>query len=326
MKNKIYIQSESNDRTTDDVIQWLHYLGFGENIKCFFNDYLIQDLNLELSNETTQLKINGHDISKGTYWYRRGMFRFSNENKFWDLGQKNYDYNINPLLKFINRGFVNDSINSFSDNHLLKLDMLHFCRDLDIKFPSTLITDNSQNLKDFVLNKEKIISKPIQNPFFNIDYKYKKIHFSGSTQLLNADDVLKLKNYKFSPSFFQEYIEKTFEIRTFYLGGRFFSMAIFSQQNDKTKIDYRNYDYVNPNRTIPYSLPKKYEHKLHKLMKLLGLNCGSFDLIYTPKEEYYFLEVNPIGQFQWLSSSCNYKLEKLIAENLINNKVNSYDE
>lgn len=29
-------------------------------------------------------------------------------------------------------------------------------------------------------------------------------------------------------------------------------MAIFSQQNEKTKIDFRNYDYSRPNRVVPY--------------------------------------------------------------------------
>mgnify|MGYP003653909829 CR=1 FL=1 len=53
-------------------------------------------------------------------------------------------------------------------------------------------------------------------------------------------------------------------------------------------------------------------------MVKMDLNCGSFDIIYTPSGEYYFLEVNPVGQFQWLSYNCNYFIEKLIAEGLIN--------
>jgi hypothetical protein len=40
------------------------------------------------------------------------------------------------------------------------------------------------------------------------------------------------------------------------------------------------------------------------------------DLIYTPDGEYVFLEVNPMGQFHWLSENCNYYLEEFIANQL----------
>jgi D-alanine-D-alanine ligase-like ATP-grasp enzyme len=51
-------------------------------------------------------------------------------------------------------------------------------------------------------------------------------------------------------------------------------------------------------------------------MNKLDLNCGSIDMIVTPKNEYVFLEVNPVGQFGMVSYPCNYNLEKKIAEYL----------
>lgn len=50
-------------------------------------------------------------------------------------------------------------------------------------------------------------------------------------------------------------------------------------------------------------------------MSRLDLNCGSFDFIKN-KDQYYFLEINPVGQFLGLSKICNYSLEKEIAEYL----------
>ena len=46
----------------------------------------------------------------------------------------------------------------------------------------------------------------------------------------------------------------------------------------------------------------------------MGINTGSIDLIYSLSNEYVFLEVNPQGQFDWLSKNCNYYIEKDIAE------------
>lgn len=48
-------------------------------------------------------------------------------------------------------------------------------------------------------------------------------------------------------------------------------MAIFSQENDKTKIDFRNYDIANPNRCVPYKLPRRIEKQLIRFY-------GSFEL------------------------------------------------
>lgn len=45
----------------------------------------------------------------------------------------------------------------------------------------------------------------------------------------------------------------------------------------------------------------------------LDLNCGSIDMILGNDGLYYFLEVNPVGQFGMVSGPCNYYLERKIA-------------
>ncbi len=52
-------------------------------------------------------------------------------------------------------------------------------------------------------------------------------------------------------------------------------------------------------------------------MDKIGLNCGSIDMIRGTDGKYYFLEVNPNGQFGMVSSPCNLGLYKLVAETLI---------
>ena len=116
-------------------------------------------------------------------------------------------------------------------------------------------------------------------------------------------------------TFFQEKIEKDFEIRSFYLNGRFFSTAIISQNDERTKTDFRKYNLEKPNRNVRYNLPIEIEGKTRQLMELLDINCGSIDFIKS-EEKFYFLEVNTVGQFLGVSSMCNYGAEKAIAEYL----------
>ncbi|KAF2516652.1 ATP-grasp domain-containing protein [Flavobacterium foetidum] len=95
-------------------------------------------------------------------------------------------------------------------------------------------------------------------------------------------------------------------------------MAIFSQSNPQTRLDFRAYDWDNPNRFIPYQLPEHIEAKIEMLMKNLNLNTGSIDLIKSSTNgDYYFLEVNPSGQFGMTAFPCNFPLHKIVAENLI---------
>ncbi len=91
-------------------------------------------------------------------------------------------------------------------------------------------------------------------------------------------------------------------------------MAIFSQQNEQTALDFRHYDKERPNRNVPFKLPADLEEKLLELAKLFKMNSCSFDLIYGIDKEYHFLEVNPVGQFGMTSFPCNYNVEKQIAE------------
>ena len=94
-------------------------------------------------------------------------------------------------------------------------------------------------------------------------------------------------------------------------------MAIFSQNNNKTKVDFRRYDTEFPNRLVRYSLPKNIQNKLILLMSHLKLATGSIDMIVTEDNDFIFLEVNPFGQFGMVSKPNNFNLEKRIAKYLI---------
>lgn len=94
-------------------------------------------------------------------------------------------------------------------------------------------------------------------------------------------------------------------------------MAIFSQLDEKTKYDYRNYNEEKPNRNVPIRLPEHISKKIVNFINNSNLDTGSIDLIYTHEKEFVFLEVNPVGQFGWVSKNCNYYLEKKIALHLI---------
>lgn len=133
---------------------------------------------------------------------------------------------------------------------------------------------------------------------------------------LEADSLKKNVFNKFYPSLIQKYIDKLFEVRSFVLNDRIFSMAIFSQKQTDANHDYRK-GYSNV-RTCSIKLPKEIEIKIIKLLNELKLRSGSIDLIYSKSKEFYFLEVNPSGQFNFLSEACNYNIENEIVKLFLN--------
>jgi len=94
-------------------------------------------------------------------------------------------------------------------------------------------------------------------------------------------------------------------------------MAVFSPNNEAETVDIRKSGY-SKGRNAPYKLPEIFEQKLLALMKILGVETGSLDIIKAIDGEFYLLEINPVGIFENVSYNCNYNLEKIIAEYLSN--------
>ena len=300
----ILIFSSEDDYSTCEVVNWLDK--YNANYKLFNN----------LENETNNLLkiINKKNVN--VVWFRRFYKRkFYKDQK--DLILHNYinkrilaEYkDFDAYLAYKLKNIF--SINNFNEGEVNKLIVLDEAKRLKINTPQYLMTDNKKELVNFQLIHNKIITKPISNMQPLI---YKDKRYVAFNQLIDKKTIQSLSE-TFILSFFQEYIEKEFEIRVFFIEDKFYSMAMFTQSSQISKIDFRNYNSTV--RNVPYKLNKYFEIKLKKLMLALNLNCGSIDLIKSTNGKIYFLEVNPVGQFGMVSYPCNYNLEKIIAQTLI---------
>ncbi|GER59494.1 hypothetical protein ULMA_16020 [Patiriisocius marinus] len=312
----ILIISIQNDFTTTYVMRWLNsmqkkFIRINEDDKLKIESLTEDDFILKTSTK----KISFSEID--SVWYRRGDLFFKNDLGF-DFSQVTKKYNnienrsiaeyIFSLLK------TKKSINGFEDNLLNKLEVLRYCKFNKINMPSFLITQSKIDLIKFYKNncKNGVISKSIR---YSLREKLNDSTYLSYSYKLNSSEIDELP-LTFVPTFFQSYIPKKFEIRAFYLKDNFFSMAIFSQNNPKTKVDFRHYDLNKPNRESPYTLNKNYEKLLKQMLENFKIDCASLDIILTLDNEYYLLDINPIGQFGMTSKPCNYHLEKKIAEYL----------
>ncbi len=327
----INIQSIENDPSTNDVLDWLFYLSkdIAVDINRFNGVVEIDKVSIDISNELVQSHFTTSSNRQFTIsssdrgWHRRGHFVFSDIKQFVkdQIGKEIYKTHFDEYHSILDafRKSLNfsNSINQYKDNDTNKIENLITAHKNGLKIPKTLISNDATQINTFIRQNEMVITKPVSNEMTFKNDEYKVILFRKITII--DKEFEEENNNKFSiPVLFQQYIHKKYELRIFYLQGVFYTMAIFSQQNEKTKLDFRNYDNEKPNRNVPFRLPESIGKKLDTFMKSINMNCGSIDMIYTPEGEYVFPEVNPVGQYQWLERNCNYPISYHIAKQLMN--------
>ena len=330
----LLISHDHIEEPTNNIIDWLFF--FKANYRRINGKdfHISSSINIEIGSKTIKTKHFDLDLKDvNIVWYRRWMpIHLKNGALDFYLKQvKNIDkiHYLSSYIEFLgtekatlDRYFFNllnekKSIPNIrvSRSDVNKLNILEKCIKYQIDIPDTIITSSKDQVIDFFNKKnKKIITKPISEVHNLI---YKKNSYDMLTKYLSHDDIQEMPDY-FFPTLYQEAIEKSFELRIFFIEDSFFSMAMFTKNKKETAEDFRNYDFENPNRSVPFNLPKALENKLKLLMKDIDLNTGSIDMIYDGNiDKYYFLEVNQVGQFGMVSEPCNYSIEKQIAQKLI---------
>lgn len=315
----IVIISNNADQSTSDVIDWL--LCYEKKIKRINETDEIKACSIDIDNGKVNitLNINGENINLtevDSIWFRRGYLRLN-----FPFSLQSNDYSLRDLTKYLNRESntledffiyfmsLKKSLGDYHRGNSNKLIALSMAKDVGLCIPATHIDTCKYGLEYFHNKYGNCITKDIQDTLY---CEFENRIYYTMTSRVSSSKFEKLEE-KFFPSLLQEEIKKKYELRIFYLKGVFYSMAIFSQQDKQTEIDYRNYNEVKPNRMVPYSLPQGIEQKLTLFMHKMLLDTGSIDMIVTSDFKYVFLEVNPVGQYDMVSHPCNYYLHEKIA-------------
>ena len=220
------------------------------------------------------------------------------------------EYKLNEYI-FISL-LKNKSLGNYLTSDLNKLRVLSIAKRNKLNIPNTAITNHGDYINKLNDSLESsVVTKFISEIYNNIEAN--TTHFFSFTELIKTRSVIG-RDFIF-PGLFQQKIEKLCDIRSFLLNGNFFSMALFPINSDKHKIDFReNYDIGL--RMIPFALPKQICRMLLNTFTDLNLDTGSIDLILDKTGKYFFIEINPVGDFSMVSNNCNYYIEKHIAKYL----------
>ncbi len=331
----VLIFSNSQDPTTDRVIEWLFAFGVlhrrinSEDLtdpdRPFFCDPVKGRICLQ-----GERGIDSEHSPIRACWYRRWHRFLIPQGKKEDplLHQLRWESlrEAEKVSRFLFERFkelpwLTDPEKANSEDKLLTL---RLASKKGLKVPKSLISNRREQVLEYFKDHDRIITKPLGDPSGFIDQQEGRFYRTFAESLDRAS--IKELPRTFFPSFFQERVDKSYEVRAFYLDGTIYATALFSPRSRNTDIKIDNgmeKDLTHMSRT---ELPNGVETRLEALMKELGLNSGSIDLLVRPDGEYVFLEVNPIGQFLGYGERINYALDKHIAEWLFQKDQNHETE
>lgn len=178
-----------------------------------------------------------------------------------------------------------------------KLLQLKIAAECDMTIPTTLCSNDPQDIRYFLLKHEAdgVVYKPLCSGFW-FEKERMRISYTSKISFLELPPN---KLLQVSPGIFQKEIKKKYELRITCFGDFLVATKLNSQVHASGKIDWRA--IPQGEMTLePYILPSSLEHKIQKFMHKMGLVFGSLDFIVSEDHDYVFLEVNEQGQFLWI--------------------------
>lgn len=182
--------------------------------------------------------------------------------------------------------------------------------DLGFAVPETLITNDLRQARDF-LSEGASIAKPLREALLDEGGEERVIFTNCVGELVEADE----ERITAAPVIFQREIRKLSDIRATVVGDVVYAAEILSQGHEETKTDWRRGSNPDlPHR--PHELPSDLQRKCVRLVQALGLRFGAIDLVLDQDGSYWFLEINPNGQWAWIENRTGMPLTQAIVNEL----------
>jgi glutathione synthase/RimK-type ligase-like ATP-grasp enzyme len=186
---------------------------------------------------------------------------------------------------------------------------LQMAAKIGLDIPKTLISNRAESIREFHQQYGPIIAKPVRS-----GHVVKGgVECAVFTTKLEDEVMNDLSDAALSPTIYQEFLPKAFDIRVTIVGRKLFAVSIDSQSDPSAVIDWRKTE--NPLLPhAPIELPGELQRSLLELMSRLSLTYGAIDLVLTPDGRYVFLEINPNGQWLWIDEMLSLGISHSIAE------------
>ncbi len=182
-----------------------------------------------------------------------------------------------------------------------KIRQLQIARRLGLSIPDTLVTNRPDAARAFV--ETHGVGRVVRKAFRNIAQAPRETH------RLRTEDVRLLDSVRYAPVIFQRFVPAALDLRITVVENDIFAAAVISDPTYAA--DYR--PGLATAKVTRYELPPYVSEKLLELMKFFNLKFGAIDMRVTPDGDHVFLEVNPAGEYLFISRRTEQPIAAAIA-------------
>lgn len=263
------------------------------------------DIEILLGNEVRLDQID-------SIWFRKPSYPEVQDFPVIDLYKRfafeAYLYTAKTLYDLLNKKFwVSDFRNIMrAGNKMLQVQIAH---DLNFLVPPMVLTSSSEEAKRFHEIYGNIVTKPVRfEPIQDGD----QLKGFFATRI-GKDMVIDFSGLELAPAIFQQEVQDKLDIRVTVIGSEVFACEILPILDSANNVDWR---VGIPNDELHYKehfLPESVKIQCLKLVQKFGLQFGAVDLVLDSYGTYWFLEINPNGQWFFVEKSTGQELAKSMA-------------
>jgi glutathione synthase/RimK-type ligase-like ATP-grasp enzyme len=186
---------------------------------------------------------------------------------------------------------------------------LRLARNIGLPVPETIITQDASKAREFAARYEAVVLKPL---FHGELGGGRVVHTTriASWDPKYDDDLATV------PHLFQRFIPKIADYRVTVIDDQIFACRLDSGSHSAYEVDVRRGLADASLRHEIVRLDSGLASKIVRLVKELGLRFGAVDLVEDINGDFWFLEINPNGQWAWIEERTGAPLADAIAEAL----------
>jgi ATP-grasp ribosomal peptide maturase len=175
--------------------------------------------------------------------------------------------------------------------------------------PPTLVTNDPAQAAAFVTDVGRAIYKPFTMTGIT-EADTHRVTFTTPITVAEVDESIRLTAH-----LIQAWVDKQYEVRLTVVDDTFLPARI-DTSSESAAVDWRT-DYEAVTYTPLAGVPAAVRDGVAALMARLRLRFGTFDFIVAPDDSWWFLEVNPNGQWAWIEDATGLPITAAITDALL---------
>ncbi|MFI7101049.1 ATP-grasp ribosomal peptide maturase [Streptomyces sp. NPDC050161] len=209
-------------------------------------------------------------------------------------------YGLGGILYALNRPlWINHPLLNAAADY--KPAQLALAQRIGLSVPRTLVTNDPDEAREFIASHDQVIHKTLRwTP-----YERNGVPLTGWAEPVTAAEID--DSVRVTPHLFQARVDKVADVRVLVVGRRVFAVRIDSGLLD-WRTDYSAHSYA------ALHLPAPINKALLSCLDHFGLASGSFDLAVDRAGDYWWLELNPNGQWGWLEEKTGLEMSTAFAD------------